>query len=155
MITQIRRSRASDNLTEQIIGCCFRVHRALGPGFPEKVYQTALVAAVRNSGLSADEERSFEVTFEGKRVGAFRVDLLIDGRVLLEVKAVTGMLPRIFAAQVLAYLKAAQLPVGLLVNFGNESCQIKRLSLSSIGAALSAKSAFRVSDDMQSAKSNI
>ena len=71
------------------------------------------------------------VMFDGVQIGEFHVDLLIEGRVILEVKAVTGVMPKVFEAQLLAYLKAAKKPVGLLVNFGNPSCQVKRLALSS------------------------
>jgi len=70
--------------------------------------------------------------FEGKPVGDFHIDLLVNGCVILEVKAVTGPMPKVFAAQLLAYLKAAELPLGLLVNFGNPSCHIKRVIFSSL-----------------------
>ena len=128
MVSQV--SEGKDQLTRQTIGCCFTVHRQLGPGFPEKVYQAALVESLRAVNLSVEREHRFEVVFEGTPIGEFYVDLLVDHRVVLEVKAVTGMMPRVFAAQLLAYLKAAELPVGLLVNFGNPSCEVKRLSMS-------------------------
>lgn len=116
-----------DRLTEQIIGCCFKVHNTLGPGFPERVYRNALVATLRATHLAVEQERRFQVRFEGVEVGEFRVDLLIEDRVILELKAVIGPMPNVFAAQLLAYLKAAKRPVGLLVNFGNPSCEVKRL----------------------------
>ena len=120
-----------DQLTRQIIGCCFNVHRALGPGFPEKVYQSALAMSIRAAHLSVERERRFKVLFGEVPAGEFQVDILVEGRVVLEVKAVTGVMPKVFAAQLLAYLKAAELAVGLLVNFGNPSCQVKRVVLSS------------------------
>ena len=123
-----------DQLTEQIIGCCFKVHNALGAGFPERVYQNALVMSLRESGLCVERERGFSVRFEHVDVGAFRVDLLVEDRVILEIKAVLGRMPAVFASQLLAYLKAAQKPVGLLVNFGNPSCDIKRMALSAKSA---------------------
>ena len=144
MITQITKAdyadkaKRNDLLTEKIIGCCFRIHRELGPGFPEKVYQSALGASLRAVGLSVETERYFDVFFEGKTVGEFRVDLLIESGVILEVKAVTGIMPKVYAAQLLAYLKAARLPVGLLSNFGNPSCQVKRIVHSSAKSALRA-----------------
>ena len=131
MITQIERRTQSDPLTAQIIGCAFSVHRALGPGFPERVYQAALAASLTAAGLSVELERRFKVAFQKTIVGEFQVDLLVGGRAVVEVKAVIGAMPKVFGAQVLAYLKAAGLPVGLLVNFGNTSCQVKRFSLSS------------------------
>ena len=116
-----------DELTERIIGCCFAVHRELGPGFPEKIYHAALQLALKKAGVGCEGGRRFRVSFQGARVGEFQLDLLVENRVVVEVKAVTGMMPKVFAAQVLAYLKAAKLPIGLLVNFGNKSCQIRRL----------------------------
>ena len=140
-ITQIRREKQTngDPLTQRIIGCCFQVHGRLGPGFPEKIYQSALIRSMGAAGLAVEREQRFEVMFDEAPVGEFRVDLLVEGQVILEVKAVNGPMPRLFAAQVLAYLKAAQLPVGLLINFGNTSCEVKRFALSS--AKSSSKSA--------------
>ncbi len=142
MITPIK--NVKDELTKQIIGCCFHVHRTLGPGFPEKVYQAALLADLQTTHLSAERERRFEVFFDNRPIGEFRVDVLIESRVILEIKAVTGSAPQVFAAQLLAYLKAAELSVGLLVNFGNSSCQVKRVVYSPVAArsvASSVKSA--------------
>ena len=120
-----------DQTTGRIIGCCFAVHGELGPGFPEKVYQAALAMSLESADFRVERERRFRVLFDRKPVGDFQVDLLIKGCVVLEVRAVVGPMPGVFAAQLLAYLKAAQMPVGLLVNFGNPSCQVKRVSLSS------------------------
>lgn len=116
-----------DTLTQRVIGCCFTVHSQLGPGFPEKIYHKALERVLGTSGIAFASEKKFQ----GATVGSFKVDLLIEERVVVEVKAVTGPLAKIFEAQVVAYLKAARLPVGLLVNFGNASCQVRRLELSS------------------------
>jgi len=129
MITQIEAEK--DTLTERIIGSCFKVHRALGPGFPEKVYHAALMTDLRRAEIVVESERNFNVMFQGVAVGEFRCDLLIERSVIVEVKAIVGVMPKVFAAQLVAYLKAAQLPVGLLVNFGNLSCEVKRAVLSS------------------------
>jgi GxxExxY protein len=139
MMTQIRETtrsakgegrlvRGKDQLTERIIGCCFQVHRELGPGFPEKVYRSALTAALKAANLSVECEQRFSVMYQQRTVGEFRVDTLVERRVVVEVKAITGLMPKVFAAQLLAYLKAANIPVGLLVNFGNASCQVKRMA---------------------------
>lgn len=119
----------NDTLTERVIGSCFKVHTELGPGFPERIYQRALEKALEDSGTKFASQKSFRVPFGGVSVGSFQLDLLVEGRVVVEVKAVTGIMPKVFEAQVLAYLKAAQLPVGLLVNFGNSSCQVRRLGI--------------------------
>lgn len=114
-------------LTERIIGCCFAVHRELGPGFPERLYQRALQIALKRSGVGFESEKRIHVSFQGTRLGEFEMDLVVEGGVIVEVKAVLGVMPKVFEAQVISYLKAAQIPVGLLVNFGNRSCHIKRL----------------------------
>ena len=128
--------KQNDQLTERIIGCCFTVHKELGPGFPEKVYQSALEKALEIARISHTSGPSFEVVFRGTVVGSFRVDVLAEKKVVVEIKAVTGLLPKVFEAQVIAYLKATELPVGLLVNFGNQSCQVRRLVLSSPKSAV-------------------
>lgn len=117
-----------DLLTERIIGCCFSVHRELGPGFPEKVCHNALELALQKAGVEFESERRFHVSFQGKRVGEFCLDLLVENQVVVEVKAVSGIMPKVFEAQLLAYLKATKLAVGLLVNFGNASCHVRRLT---------------------------
>lgn len=118
-----------DKLTEQIIGCCFAVHRELGPGFPEKVYHSAVALALQKAGIAFENEKRYRVSFQDKVVGEFQADLVVEQRVIVEIKAISGPMPKVFTAQVIAYLKAAALPVGLLVNFGGISCQVRRLAL--------------------------
>lgn len=118
-----------DLLTAKIIGCCFKVHTGLGPGFPERVYHKALQIIFTKSFLNYKTEVPFEVKFLNEPVGLFRCDLLIEDRVILELKAAEGYLPRLCQDQVIAYLKASNLKVGLLINFGNLNCDIKRFSL--------------------------
>ena len=118
-----------DELTESIIGCCYEIHSELGPGFQEKIYHSALKKALEQKGIPFSTEKRYGVVFQEAQVGSFRVDLLVGESVVVEVKAVHGLMPKVFESQVLAYLKAAGLSVGLLVNFGNNSCQIRRLML--------------------------
>ena len=117
---------AKDPLTEKIIACCFRVHNELGPGFAEKIYHKALMIAFEDADLAYEAEKTFKVFFQDKKVGSFRLDLLVEGKVIVEIKALTGNVPEVFKYQVLSYLKASGLHVGLLINFGNKSCHIKR-----------------------------
>lgn len=117
----------NDLLTERIIGCCFNVHRELGPGFNERIYHNALQLSLIRAGLEHQNEKEFNVFYQNKQVGNFRVDLVVENKVIVEIKSLSGNLPTIFASQLLSYLKASKLHVGLLVNFGNKSCQIKRL----------------------------
>ena len=115
-----------DPLTERIIACCYKVHSELGPGFIEKIYYAALKLAFNQEGLKYETEKRFEVFYQGKKVGTLIVDLVIENKVIFEIKAITGNIPDVFKYQVLSYLKASNLKVGLLVNFGNKSCQVKR-----------------------------
>src|ERR1051325_10395200 len=114
-------------LTEKIIANCFYVHRELGPGFPEKIYGKALAMLFIENGLKCEVEKEFTVTFKEKVIGKFRCDFLINDKVIAELKAVNGRLPIIFEYQLLSYLKASGINVGLLINFGNKSCEIRRL----------------------------
>ena len=115
-----------DPLTERIIACCYKVHSELGPGFIEKIYHAALKLAFNQEGLKYETEKRFEVFYQGKKVGTLIVDLVIENKVIFEIKAITGNIPDVFKYQVLSYLKASNLKVGLLVNFGNKSCQVER-----------------------------
>jgi GxxExxY protein len=118
-----------DPLTERIIACCFDVHSELGPGFNEKVYHNALKLTLKEAGLEYDTEKEFPVFFQDRKIGNLKLDLIVQDKVVVEVKAVTGNIPDVFKYQVLSYLKVSKLNVGLLVNFGNKSCQVKRVML--------------------------
>jgi GxxExxY protein len=118
-----------DVLTEKIIACCFAVHSEIGPGFPEKIYHKALTVTCDEKALQWESEKIFEVHFHKKRVGIFKCDLIIEGKVIVELKSVTGFMPVLFRNQLIAYLKASEIKTGLLVNFGNKSCEVKRISV--------------------------
>ena len=118
-----------DLLSEKIIGDCFKVHNELGPGFPEKIYHNAFIVLLREEKVEFETEKYFDVFFHGKKAGKFKCDLIIESRLLIELKSVEGYMPKLFMHQVLSYLKATKLKTGLLINFGNKSCDIKRLSV--------------------------
>jgi len=118
-----------DELTEKIIGCCYEVHRSLGPGFVEKIYAKALQHQLVIENLSFEVEKEFNVVFKDKFVGKSRCDLFIENRVIVELKSVTGYIPTLFKSQLLSYLKASKIQTGLLINFGNPSCEVKRISV--------------------------
>lgn len=118
-----------DPLTEKIIACCFKVHSELGPGFNEKIYHNALKLALKEADLDYQTEKEFSIFFQGKKIGFLKLDLIVESKVIIEVKALTGNIPDVFKYQVLSYLKVSNLHVGLLVNFGNKSCQVKRFML--------------------------
>lgn len=119
-----------DLLTNKIIGYCYDVHNQLGPGFVERIYANALKAIFDSNNIRYETEREYPVKYNNKIIGKFRVDFVIEDKVIIEIKAITGMLPKIFETQVISYLKASGVNVGLLVNFGNRRCEIRRLMLS-------------------------
>jgi GxxExxY protein len=105
------------DLTERILGCAFRVHAVLGCGFLEKVYEHALLHELRKSGLAAESQRPIQVHYDGVLVGEYFADILVEGRVILELKAAKRF-EDIHLAQTLNYLKASDLKTALLLNFG-------------------------------------
>jgi GxxExxY protein len=117
-----------DALTEKIIGCCFEVHRSLGPGFTEKIYAKALQHQLKIENINFIAEKEFNVHFKDQLVGNFRCDLFVENTVIIELKSVTGYIPVLFKSQLLSYLKASKIKTGLLINFGNPSCEVKRIS---------------------------
>lgn len=118
-----------DPLTARIIEACFSVHNDLGPGFIERIYASALKVALEKAKLQFVTEKEFCVIYESKNIGKFRVDFFVEDKVIVEIKAVEGKMPKIFESQVISYLKASGIKVGLLVNFGNRSCEVRRLMI--------------------------
>lgn len=113
-------------ITQKIIGCSYTVSNALGIGFIEKVYENALAHIIHKSGLKVSQQYPIKVPFDGIIVGEFLADLLVEERVLVELKAVS-MLKDEHTAQALNYLRATGLEICLLVNFGTSKIEIKRL----------------------------
>jgi GxxExxY protein len=113
-------------LTHKIIGICYEVANELGSGFLESVYQNALVIAFRQANIKALSQVRMSVAFRGENVGDFIADFVIEDKVILELKAVSNLLPE-NSAQVINYLKASNLDVGLLINFGCPSVEIRHL----------------------------
>jgi len=118
-----------DRISGDVVDVAMRLHRELGPGLLESVYEAVLAARLRSMGYSVATQRAIDIEFEGVRVGcAFRIDLLIDERLLVEVKSVERLAP-VHAKQLLTYLRLTGQPVGLLINFGGETLKegIRRL----------------------------
>ena len=106
-----------------------RLHRELGPGLLESVYEVVLAARLAAMGYSVARQRSIDIEFEGVRIdGAFKIDLLVDERLVVEIKSVERLAP-VHAKQLLTYLRLTGQPVGLLINFGGETLRegIRRL----------------------------
>lgn len=118
------------DLTGRIIAAATEVHRTLGLGFEEVIYQRALAKELPAHGLEFEREVWIDVTHKGEQIGRKRVDFLIgdnSGNVMLEVKAKRA-LENVDAAQALSYLKASGYKIGLLINFGGQRLEIKRLA---------------------------
>ncbi len=113
-------------LTEAVLGGFYAVYRELGTGFLESVYEASLALALRQMGLTVEEQRPANVMFRGVVVGVFKIDLLVESLVAVELKAARN-LDRSHEAQLLNYLRASDLEVGLLLNFG-ERPAFKRLA---------------------------
>lgn len=120
-----------DELAGKIIGLCFEVHNKLGPGFPERVYHNALIVVLKEHKISFESEKQFSVTFKNEKVGDFKCDLVVQNELILELKSVEGFMPVLFRNKVISYLKAANISRALLINFGNASVVVKRVSKSS------------------------
>ena len=118
-----------DPLTGKIIEACYHVHNELGPGFVERIYMNALKIALEKRKLKFTAETEFVVRYAEQPIGKFRADLLVENKVIVELKAVEGKMPKIFESQIISYLKASDIKVGLLVNFGNRSCEVRRLMI--------------------------
>ena len=116
-----------DPLTEAVIGLVFKVANTLGSGFLEKVYENALALELQRAGLAVQQQMAIAVQYEDQVVGSYIADLIVEGRLLIELKACKA-LEEVHSAQCLNYLKATSLPTCLLINFGTPKPQIKRLS---------------------------
>lgn len=115
----------SDELTGKIIRCAFTVSNTLGAGFLEKVYENALTHELRKAGLRVEQQKPITVEYDGVVVGEYVADLVVNGSVIVELKAAKA-LDEIHYAQCLNYQRATGMKVCLLLNFGTPKLQIKR-----------------------------
>ena len=114
-------------LTARIIGCAMRVHSALGNGFQEVLYQRALAIEMTDNGLAFSREQEMPVYYKNQQIGTRRVDFLVKDVICVELKALIK-LEDVHLAQAINYLEAYDLEVGLLINFGSKSLQVKRVA---------------------------
>jgi GxxExxY protein len=115
------------DLSGKVIGAAFEVINELGAGFLESVYENALLIALQQAGVRVERQAPIKVNFRGSVVGDFYADLLVESRILVELKAVKALVPE-HQAQIINYLKATGISVGLLINFGNPRLEYKRLT---------------------------
>ncbi|HSW72483.1 MAG TPA: GxxExxY protein [Chlamydiales bacterium] len=114
-------------LTGKIIGCCFEVLNELGNGFLETVYKNALSISLQQIGFQVLLEQSFDVIFRDQIIGKYIADLIVENLVIIEVKSCNNLLPE-HQAQLINYLKVSGIRIGLLVNFGHQKMEYRRLS---------------------------
>lgn len=113
-------------LTERIIGAAIEVHRRLGPGYLESIYENALVIELNKRGLEAKQQWPVQITYDGQVVGDHRLDLLVEGTIVVELKCIKTF-DDIHFAIVKSYLRATNMHHGLLLNFSRTTLQIKRV----------------------------
>ena len=124
-----RNSEIRDPLTHEIIGAAIEVHRNLGPGLVENLYEEAMCIELAARNMKFERQKLIEINYKGHNIGSYRLDLLIEDRVILELKAVKELLP-VHEAQLLCYLRVTGTRIGLLINFNVEALKqgIKRLA---------------------------
>lgn len=110
----------TDKLTGEIVDCAFQIHSAIGPGLLESAYQQCLAIELSKRGLRFEKEKDIPLLYNGQRVDvAYRADFIIENEVILELKSVERLFP-LHDAQILTYMKIANLPKGLLINFNTK-----------------------------------
>ena len=128
-VRRLRRFFKSMNyeISRKVIGCAMKVHREMGCGFLERVYENALSIELRRKGVDFERQVSLRVHYSGEHVGHYIADIIVGNELLLELKAlqsITGSCK----SQLLNYLKASGLPAGLILNFGSKSLEFKRMA---------------------------
>ena len=114
------------DLTEKIIGCSMQVHRTMGNGFQEVIYQRALALEMTHQGLAFEREKEMSIFYRNEEIGTRRVDFFVEGSIMVELKALT-QLEDVHMAQAMNYLEAYKMEIGLLINFGAKSLEFKRV----------------------------
>jgi GxxExxY protein len=123
----IKNEYPDSELTGKIIGCAMEVHRHLGNGFQEVIYQRALSIELKLQDLEHEREKEMPLHYKGNDIGTRRVDFFVMNKIMVEIKAVT-QLEDVHLAQAINYLEAYHMEIGLLINFGNTSLQFKRVT---------------------------
>jgi len=118
----------NDNeLSARVIGCCFKLHTAIGPGHTERTYHNGLIAVFEKEKLGFETEKQYKLFYQDKMIGNFKADLVIENKLILEIKSLERGIPEAHYHQIVSYLRSAKISLGLLVNFGATRCQIKRI----------------------------
>jgi GxxExxY protein len=115
-----------EELTYKIIGCAMEVHKHLGNGFQELIYQRALAIEMASQGIDFSREHEMQILYKGNDIGTRRVDFFVEDKIMVEIKAII-QLEDVHLAQAMNYVEAYDLEIGLLINFGSKSLQHKRV----------------------------
>ena len=122
----INENYEESELTGKVIGCCMEVHRFLGNGFQEVIYQRALAIEFNRQHIPFSREHEMHIFYKGENIGTRRVDFFVNEKIMVELKAIT-QLEDVHLAQAINYLEAYGLEIGLLINFGAKSLEFKRI----------------------------
>jgi GxxExxY protein len=114
-----RNKEEINKITEKIIGCAIEVHKNLGPGLLESIYEKALCIELETSGIKFEKQKIINVTYKNRYIGDFKIDILVEDDVVLELKSVERHDP-VFEAQILGYMKLGKYKIGLLINFNSK-----------------------------------
>jgi GxxExxY protein len=125
-ILEDSRSHPFENLSKKVIGAALEVHSALGPGFLEIIYEEALKLELTEHGLNYECQKEIKIEYLGVQIGTHRLDLVVENQIIVELKAIKE-LTEIHFAQLLSYLKASRIKVGLLLNFAKPRLKIRRV----------------------------
>ncbi|MDP6570225.1 MAG: GxxExxY protein [Candidatus Marinimicrobia bacterium] len=115
-------------LSYKIIGIAMEVHRELGPGFLEKVYENAMMMLIKEKGIEAKQQYPIPVQFRGENIGEYFADIFVENKIILELKTVEKI-PDIFRAKAIHYLKATETKLAIIINFKSDSLQYERIVL--------------------------
>ncbi|HEY0150309.1 MAG TPA: GxxExxY protein [Allosphingosinicella sp.] len=119
-----------DELARIAVDCGFKIHKELGPGLLESVYEALMAASLQRAGLKVERQKPIYIEFDGMSLGeGFRADIIVEGRLIIEIKSVDRLAP-VHGRQLLTYLRLTQQPLGLLMNFGGETFKegVKRVA---------------------------
>ena len=114
-----------DRITEKIIGCAYKVYNTMGFGFLESVYENCMMIELIKAGLKAERQKEIEVYYENEQVGDFKADIVVEDKIIVELKSVKCLIEA-HEVQLVNFLVATNLPVGLLLNFGERGVEVKR-----------------------------
>ena len=114
------------DITNKIIAAAINVHKELGSGFSEKIYESALAEELKTKDIRFERQKIVDVFYRGKKIGYHKLDLVVDNKVIVELKTLDH-LENVYLSQVISYLKATRLLVGLVLNFASPTVEIKRV----------------------------